>query len=276
LTAAAASDCLSSMPYAPVRGQEIYFEDSGGPGLPLLLAHGFLMDHSMFDPQVRALAPGVRVIAWDARGFGQTRWDKKPFTYWDLAEDAMALLDHLGIDRAVLGGMSQGGFLSMRAALRYPDRVRALVLISSQAGIDDAETLARYGGMLEGWVAMGAVDPLVEAVAGIILGGKENWEPWVTRMRALPKEGVREPGACLIGREDITARLGEIRCPAIVFHGTADAAIPVARGELLARSLPGCKGFVCIEGAAHASNVSHPDAVSGPLVEFMSSIAKAG
>jgi hypothetical protein len=71
-------------------------EDSGGDGPAVILAHGFLMDHEMFAPQVAALAPQYRVITWDERGFGLTEHDGKPFTYWDSAADCLGLLDHLG------------------------------------------------------------------------------------------------------------------------------------------------------------------------------------
>ena len=136
------------MPFASIHGQEIHFEDSGGAGAPLVLGHGFLMDQSMFDPQVAALAPEFRVIRWDARGFGATRWDGKPFTYWDLADDLLALLDHLGLERAVLGGMSQGGFSAMRAALRKPERVRGLVLISVPRADGTVASLGLFGAYL--------------------------------------------------------------------------------------------------------------------------------
>ncbi len=129
------------MSYADVNGQRIYYEDSGGSGPPVILAHGFLMDHEMFAPQVAALAPEFRVITWDERGFGLTEFDGKPFTYWDSASDCLGLLTHLGIDEAVVGGMSQGGFLSMRAALTSPERVKALVLLDTQSGNDPDEVL---------------------------------------------------------------------------------------------------------------------------------------
>ena len=124
------------MPFAEVNGQRIRYEDSGGEGAPVILSHGFLMDREMFAPQVDALAPEFRVIAWDERGFGETEFDGQPFTYWDSARDCLGLLDHLEIDEAVLGGMSQGGFLSLRAALLAPERVRALVLIDTQSGLE--------------------------------------------------------------------------------------------------------------------------------------------
>jgi len=77
------------------------------------------MDHDMFAPQVDALRDDYRVITWDERGHGQTPVDG-PFDYWDSARDALALLTHLGVEEAVLAGMSQGGFLSLRAALLSP------------------------------------------------------------------------------------------------------------------------------------------------------------
>ncbi len=259
------------MPHADVNGLRIFFEDSGSPGdgrPAVVLAHGFLMDRRMFDPQAAGLAD-LRVVRWDERAHGRTEWDGKPFTYWDSADDCIGLLDHLGLDRAVIGGMSQGGFLSLRAALRYPARVKGLVLVDTQAGVDPPETLAGHRGMVDTWLAMGAVEPIVQVVAGLILGAPEHWEPWVSRFRETPRERIREASACLLGREDITDRLGEIRCPAIVFHGTADQAIPIERAEALAAGLAGCEGVVRVEGAAHAANLTHPDQVNPALGDFV-------
>jgi len=90
------------MPHAVVNDQRIYFEDTGGDGPAVVLAHGFLMDHEMFAPQVAALREAYRVITWDERGFGQTQYDGQPFDYWDSAADCLGLLDHLGIERAVV------------------------------------------------------------------------------------------------------------------------------------------------------------------------------
>src|SRR6516225_529714 len=118
----------ASLNAASVNGISIAYSDSGGDGPAVVLSHGYLMDSSMFEPQVAALAPEYRVITWDERGFGATK-ATGPFSYWDSARDVIGLLDHLGIERAVLGGMSQGGFLSLRATLSAPDRVRGLILI---------------------------------------------------------------------------------------------------------------------------------------------------
>src|SRR5947207_2043742 len=88
----------------------------------------------------------------------------------DAADDALALLAHLGVERAFFVGMSQGGFLSLRAALRAPDRVRGLALIDSQAGPEPPEVIPLYEAMTDEWVAQGPSDDLAETIAGILLG----------------------------------------------------------------------------------------------------------
>lgn len=260
------------MPFAEVNGQRIRFDDSGGDGAPVILSHGFLMNREMFASQIDALAPEFRVISWDERGFGETEFDGEPFTYWDSARDCLGLLDHLGIDRAVLGGMSQGGFLSLRAALLSPERVRALVLIDTQAGVEDPERLPAYRQMQETWLQVGPVDELAETIANLIIGDPVLNEAWIATWRELPRESMRAPGDCLMGRDDISDRLAEISCPAIVFHGTADQSIEMERADELCRGLSGCGGVVRIDGAPHAANLTHPDEVNGPLLEFLRSL----
>ena len=264
------------MPFADINGQRLYYEDSGGDGPAVLFSHGFLMDHSMFDPQVSELAPEFRCITWDERGFGQTEFDGKPFTYWDSAADALALLDHLGVQEAVLAGMSQGGFLSLRAALTAPDRVRALVLIDTQAGREDPAVLDAYGGMIDTWTAGGERQELFDGIAALILGQGCDPEPWTRRWHAAPPENLRQPADCLLGREDLTDRLREITCPALVIHGTEDAAIALDRAEALCQGLPGCRGIVQVEGAGHAANLTHPELVNPALRAFLSDLAPAG
>ena len=157
------------MPHAAINGQNIYFEDTGGDGPAVILGHGFLMDHEMFVHQVAALRDQYRVITWDERGFGLTEFDGQPFTYWDSAADCLGLMTHLGLEKAVVGGMSQGGYLSLRVALTAPERVRALILLDSGAMLDDAEHLAANQGMVDMWLAVGPVD---EAMTPILMSAK--------------------------------------------------------------------------------------------------------
>ena len=144
------------------------------------------------------------MITWDQRGHGGTR-APGPFTYWDSAADVLALLDQLGVERAVLAGMSQGGFLSLRAALTAPDQVRALVLIDSQAGLEDPAVAPGYEQMHQAWLEHGP-GPVQEVVASIILGPGP-----VGRLVRQVERAVRAVGA---GRS-----------------GAADLAVPVPDGQ---------------------------------------------
>src|SRR5207248_8172528 len=113
-----------------------------------------------------------RVITWDQRGHGRTESTPDPFSYWDSADDQRALLDHLGIEEAIVGGMSQGGFIGLRFALRYPDRTAGLVLIDTQSGLEDPEKVPQYDLMVDVWTSEGPSPELTEMVAAIVIGNQ--------------------------------------------------------------------------------------------------------
>ena len=254
------------MPIAAVNGTDVYYTDSGGDGPAVLLSHGILMDHSMFDKQVAALSYEYRVITWDERGHGATV-TPGPFTYWDSARDALGLLDHFGVRSAVLGGHSQGGFLSLRAALLEPDRVRGLILIDTQAGLEDPANAESYEQLHHIWMDQGPA-PVQEIVSAIILG-PGSWDDWYAKWAAADREQFSLAFRTLMERDDLTSRLGEISCPALVIHGSADAAIPMAKAEALRAGLGGRSSLTVVEDGTHASNVSHPDAVSAAMLNFL-------
>lgn len=264
------------MPYAELRGQRLYYEDTPGAGVPVALGHGFLMDSEMFAAQVRALAPAHRVITWDQRGHGRTRSTAEPFTYWDSADDLAALLDHLHIGRAVVGGMSQGGFVGLRFALRYPDRTAGLILIDTQAGREDPEKVPQYDMMHDVWVTSGQNDQLLEMVAAIIIGNERpESAAWIAKWRALDPSGLTPIYRTLMARDDLTDRLHEITAPAIVIHGTEDTATDMALAEGLCRGLVGCEGVVAIEGAGHDGTETHAEPVNRALHEFLARVESA-
>lgn len=262
------------MAFAKVNSQEIFYTDSGGSGPIVILAHGFLMDQTMFDPQVAALSPEFRVITWDERGFGQTKWDGKDFSYWDSADDCLGLMDHLGIKKCVIGGMSQGGFLTMRAALKAPERVTALVLIDTAADNDGPETLAGYRIMVDTWIEHGPVPDLTAVIANIIIAEPNESKKTIAKWQNFTTEAIKATANCLLNRDDITDRLSEIKCPAIILHGTADTAISMERAEELRKGLVGAGKIVAIEGAAHASNLTHANLLNPPLIEFLRRVTK--
>jgi 3-oxoadipate enol-lactonase len=249
-------------------GPRLAYDDTGGGGPAVLLSHGLFMNRSMFAPQVAHLRGRYRCVAWDERSHGDTGWTGD-YSLWDSARDQLALMDHLGIERAVLVGMSQGGLLSTRTALLAPERVAGLVMLASQAGTINAASGAAFTAMAETWAADGRDQATLEAIAGKILGPGVDVQPWYDAWRAMPATHVRDAVRALTTREDLTARLGEIGCPCLVVHGTADASTGLDRATAVADGVADCRGLVVVEGGPHAANLSHPDQVAAALDAFL-------
>jgi pimeloyl-ACP methyl ester carboxylesterase len=258
------------MAIAAVNGQQIYYEDTGGDGPAVVFSHGLFMDHEMFAPQVEALKGRYRCITWDERGHAGTATDTlAPFSYYDSANDLAALLAHLGVKRAVLAGMSQGGFLSLRCALTHPEIVRALVLIDTQAGVEAPERLKGHMQLADAWATGGLSDPIADMVAGIILGdGWSGAAAWKAKWRKITPVNLLGCMNTLATRDDVTDRLGAIKVPALVVHGDADAAIELSLAETLTAGLAEAK-LVVVPGAGHAANLTHADVVNPAIAAFL-------
>jgi pimeloyl-ACP methyl ester carboxylesterase len=263
------------MPIAAVNGQKIYYEDTGGEGggdgPVVIFSHGLFMDHAMFAPQVEALKGRYRCITWDERGHAGTAGETlAPFTYYDSADDLAALLAHLGVKRAVLAGMSQGGFLSLRCALTHPEIVRALILIDTQAGQEDPTALEGHMALANAWAANGLSDEMASVIEGIILGdGWAGAPAWKAKWKTITPVNMLGCMQTLAGRDDVTGRLGEIKVPALVLHGDKDAAIDLALARKLAAGLGGGAELVVIPGGGHAANLPHPQVANDAIVRFL-------
>jgi 3-oxoadipate enol-lactonase len=256
------------MPFASVNGQRLYFEDTAGTGPVVVFSHGNLMNSQMWAPQVEALRGEFRCVVWDERLHGRTKDDGDLYTYWDSADDLLGLLDHLGVEQATLVGHSQGGFLSLRAALRGPERVKALVLIDTAAVAWPQEVLVQMGGVRDGF-RDGGPDAVAPVLLDLLLGQPEIHGHWLQAWRDQPQQRLADAVAVLMGVDDISGRLGQITQPALVVHGEADQSIPPALGQLLRDRLPGASDLIEIPGAGHTPSLTHPDQVNDPLAAFL-------
>jgi pimeloyl-ACP methyl ester carboxylesterase len=261
------------MPVARCGDSQVYYEDTGGDGPVIVLAHGYAMDHTMFEGVTR-LSPEWRVIRWDARGHGRTRDGGQAFTYWDLAGDLLGLLDHLGVETASVGGVSQGGFISLRAALMAPDRVASLLLFDTEAGACSPEDRAAYSELFGMLADQGPREDLVTSLAAQIVGDHPEAGDWARRWgrTGLP---LGTPTECLLGRDDIIDRLPTIRQPALLARGEHDLSIPVQRMNILHERLAGSTDIQVIPGAGHSPPVTHPDETNAVLVQFLAEQSRA-
>lgn len=257
------------MPYANVNGQRLYYEDTGGTGPAIVFSHGLLLDGTMFAPQVAALRDKYRCIVWDERGHGKTASATlPPFSYYDSANDLAALLTFLDVRSAILAGMSQGAFLAMRCALVHPERVRALILIAAQTGIDDPTTLQGYRNMLEAWIANKLPDEIATTIEHIIFG--PDWPgaaAWKVKWRTMTAANLRGAFDALAHRDDIGGKVSAIRVPTLIIHGDADVAIPLAKAQAMRKSIPNSE-LVALEGG-HSLNMTNPAPVNAAIEAFL-------
>jgi pimeloyl-ACP methyl ester carboxylesterase len=245
------------------------YEDTGESGSAIVFSHGLLLDGTMLAPQVAAFRDRYRCIVWDQRGHGKTATDVLPsFSYYDSANDLAALLSFLDIDSAIIVGMSQGGFLGMRCALLHPERIRALVLIATQAGVDDSTTLAYYHSLLEPWLASGKLPEETATTIEQILFGPD-WPGaagWKEKWRTMTAPNLLSAFDALASRDDISDKITSIHVPTLVIHGDTDAAIPLARALAMKKAIPRAE-LVMLTGG-HSVNLTNPDSVNRALSDF--------
>lgn len=258
------------MPFADIRNQRFYYEDTGS-GPAIVFSHGILMDHSMYSAQVAEFTRDHRVITWDWRGFGRTETDGEPFTIWDQVDDLLALLDHLGVEEAVFAGMSHGGYITMRAPLVAPERVRGIVpMNTNSAGLGPEERVS-YRQLFDQWMTEGPTDELCDTFAHIIIGDPQLNSEWKLRWQARPKDQMRHAITVTIELDDLRPRLAEIACPAVVIHGVDDVAFSKAQAEEIARLIPTSGDPVFVPGG-HAACMSHPHETNQAIRAFLATL----
>ncbi|NNH69617.1 alpha/beta hydrolase [Nocardia uniformis] len=261
------------MPYVQSGTATVHFRTSALPGPTLVLAHGFLMDESMFEPMRKPLADaGINLVTVDARGHGRTRAPLgERFSYWDLAADMLAVLDSMNIERAVIGGMSQGGFAAMRLALAAPHRVRGLALMSTEAGDCSPAELAWYRVFFERWHSDEPIAPLIAELAPQLIGGHDPraWREWTVRWNDSDRSALRAAAQCLMDRRSLTHRLAEITVPALVLRGSHDGTSTAQKSEAMVAGLSGADGVVTIPGAGHGATWTHPELVAPLLIRLV-------
>ncbi len=238
--------------------------------------HGFLLDTRFFEHQVAALSSGYRVICLDARGHGRTVDSGFPFTFWNQADDVLAMMDALRIETAILGGMSQGGFTALRVALTAPHRVAGLILIGTDGAAYTPRQVAEYRFAFGQWVTEPVVDDLVVTLAASMIGGtRDQQQVWIDRWRADDRTRLVEAVECLLGRDSIESAVGAITCPALIIRGGADQAFSDSAVGALRSQLGGETQLETIDAplASHSVNWTHPELVTPLIQEWLKTAA---
>lgn len=262
------------MQQGELNGWKYAFSDEGS-GPPIVLLHGLEMDGSLFDPQVDALRDRYRVVTIDAPGHGDSASVPVGIDFWRYADMVAGVTDQLGIDSAVWGGQSMGGFTILRLALTHPEKVKGLALIDTTARSEDPDKLAQYEAFLTVSLDQGVSEDLVNVLMLVFFSqtyaDKPESDVWRKKLLAVDVPGAHGMIRAVFDRDDVHARLGEISAPAVVIHGEEDIAIDIERGEELARDLPDAT-LVRVPGAGHASPWEEPGPVTAGIEEFLQRI----
>jgi pimeloyl-ACP methyl ester carboxylesterase len=255
------------------RGFKIHYVEQGA-GAPVVFAHGYDMDHTMFAAQFEDLPDHHRCIAWDMRGHGRSDCPPGPWALQDLVDDMTAFLEGVDAVPCHLVGMSVGGMIAVRVAVQCPELVRSLILIDTSADAEDPERAVLYTGFQDAIAAEGITDELLQAGLPILFGERyrstqeEAMEFHVDRIKSMKIEAAVEGLRSFIGRDSVLDRLGEIKVPVLVIHGEEDVAQPMAEAEKVVERIPGAE-LVRIPGAGHTTPLEAPDAVNDALSSFL-------
>ncbi|WP_425613756.1 alpha/beta fold hydrolase [Anatilimnocola sp. NA78] len=250
-----------------------------GTGRPLLLVHGFPLDHSMWQGQISALASDYRVIAPDLRGFGQSSVTSGTATMQQYADDLAGLLDALKItEPVVFCGLSMGGYVAWQFFARHRQKLAALIVCDSRAVADNEKAAA---GRVE--TAAKVEKEGAKVVADAMLpklfpaSAVEAKAEFVTKtqevMLSAPPAGVAAALRGMAERPDFTSQLPKIDVPTLILCGEEDAIAPAAEMKSIAGAIPGGK-FVGIAGAGHMAPLEKPVEVNKALREFLGQLPK--
>lgn len=248
-----------------------------GSGWPVMLIHAFPLNADMWRPQLERVPEGWRFIAPDLRGFGPDAKQPGPgrTTLDDMAADVGLLLDHLGVDPAVIGGLSMGGYVTFALFRQAPERFSGMILADTKAKADTPEGLEARRKMIEVARTHGAA-AVADAMLPKLLGATTRAErpalaPQVRGMiERTPVDGIISAIEAMMARPDSTGDLTRTSCPTLVVVGDEDELTPIADAEAMHEQLVRSR-LVVLPLAGHLSNLESPDGFALALSDFLSS-----
>lgn len=242
----------------------------------LIFIHGFPFNRSMWKVQMEALSEDWRVISYDVRGHGETDSGQKPFSIRLFAQDLIALMDTLEIEKAVLCGLSMGGYIALNAVLTHPNRFKALILSDTQCAADTPEAKGKRLKAIE-TIRKGGVEIFADAnlpnfFAAESLQSLESTVEHVRMMMAATSEATLiDTLRALYEREESCSRLQEISVPVLIMVGENDKITPPTASELMHQMINGSHLGV-ISQAGHLSNMERPIEFNNALAIFLGSL----
>lgn len=260
---------------ARINDLDIHYTEHGR-GLPVVFVHGFPFSHRMWEPQLLGLPDTIRRIALDLRGFGQSDVGDGQYVMDFFVDDVIGLLDYLGIEKAVLCGISMGGYVVLRALERFPERCLGAVLCDTRSTPDDNMTKQSRTDAIR-QIRSHGVPHFAAAFArkvfapAVVASGASVVQMMQDVISLNSAQGIIGGLIALAARRDTTPGLSSVRVPVLLMVGEYDDITPVSASHDMQRALAHAVLHV-VPGAGHMSNLEHPQFFNEKLVEFLQSI----
>ncbi len=240
------------------------FEDAGS-GRPIVWIHGFPHASAIFEPQIAI--PGYRHIRVDLPGFGASPPPRNELGMRDYSHEILEVLDHLGVDRCILAGISMGGYILMQILRDAPERIDGVIVIDTRERADsDQGREDRYKTIAE--IEKNGTEPIVDSMLPKMILSDLRRPDFRKIMLTASSAGMIAAQRAMAGRPDSTATLRALNLPALVIVGDRDPITSVEDARRMRSLIKGSK-LVIIENAAHASNFDQPDAFNRAVTEFL-------
>lgn len=257
----------------PVNNFHLSYDDVGEGSTPIICLHGFPFDKTMWKVQLDFLKSKYRIIACDIRGFGKSTDEESHLSIDLFSEDLIAFMNELNIDKAIICGLSMGGFIALNAMKRFPDRFEKLILCDTQCIADTPEVKEKRYNIIEdinnngvtnfneGFIksvfhkdSLSNKKNLVEKLRGVVFANSEN----------IIKKGL----IALAERTETCLSLNEITIPTLIICGREDEVTPLVQSESMLSNIKGSILHV-IENAGHVSNLEQPQEFNEQLLNFL-------
>ncbi len=233
------------------------------------------MDHTMFDAQLEALAERFRCIAYDHRGQGRSEPTRSGYDMDSLTADAAALIERLGAAPCHFVGLSMGGFVGLRLAIRRPELLRSLVLVNTTAETDPPGKFVQYW-LMRAWARVFGFRALLRPILPVMFGTSTLADPamqavterWQALVRDARRRALLKATAGVLYRAGVADALHRIRTPTLIVAGAEDTATPPATARRMHAAITGAR-YVEIPGAGHSSPLEQPASVTAAIQAFL-------
>lgn len=249
---------------------DVYAVVTGREGAPVVvLSNSLGSTHRMWDAQIASLEACFRVVRYDTRGHGQSPVPEGPYSIDDLADDLIALLDRLGVERAHLVGLSLGGMTVMRVAGRNPERVQRIALLCTGAQLPPSQAWMDRAALVREQGSAAVAGPVIERwfTPGYLAAHPDKRSAYEAMIGSTSAEGYA--GCCeAIAKLDLRDELSNITAPTLAIAGDDDPATPPAKLEQIVAGIPGAT-LLTVPQAAHLANAEQPDIITAALIEHL-------